>query len=96
MLFRSDCIGNKTQDWTDLFFTADVPAGTSIAFDMCTGNTPSELTSCSLSRVATVTSDGQPCAPDNLACKGRTINGVVRDGFCGNSKGNSTARATSR
>jgi hypothetical protein len=77
-----DCATNKVQDWSDLFLKADVPAGTSIAFDMWTGTTAAELTNRSYSRIATVTSISTQCANNN-ACKDQTINGVERDGFCG-------------
>ena len=80
-----DCIANQTQDWTDLFFKADVPVGTSINFDMCTGTTMSDLSSCSYSRVATVSSNGDQCSL-NADCKNAKLNGVTRDGFCGTGK----------
>jgi cysteine-rich repeat protein len=77
-----DCQTTATQDWSDLFFKADVPDGTSITFDMCTADDPTGLASCSFSRIATVVTNGGACSDSN-ACKGKVVNGVTRDGFCG-------------
>ena len=77
-----DCATNTSQDWTDLFFKADVPPGTSIDFDVCTGETEADLTGCTFSRVATVTSASGSCAT-NTDCKNLNDNGTLRDGFCG-------------
>ena len=77
-----DCATNSTPDWTDLFFEADVPDGTSIDFALCTGASTDEVDGCSFSDVATVTSAGD-CRLD-ADCRGRDIGGGVRkDGFCG-------------
>ncbi len=81
-LLDPDCTTNETQDWTDLFFKADIPPGTSIGFDVCTGDTPGDLSSCTYSHVATVTSATGACAT-NADCKNITVNGALTDGFCG-------------
>ena len=88
-LLDPDCATNTTQDWSDLFFKANVPAGTSINFDICTGDVPGDLAAppagkCTYSRVATIISGATEIAcTTNAACKGKLVNGVMRDGFCG-------------
>jgi hypothetical protein len=77
------CTTTEVQDWTDLFFHADIPPGTSVSFDMCTGETNAELATCgTLSRIATVTSVAGSCASDS-ECRGINVGGTLRDGFCG-------------
>jgi hypothetical protein len=76
-----NCITNEIQAWENLYFKADLPTGTSISFDMCTGETEDELDGCSFSRIATVTS-GASCATD-VACQNVNVGGFVRSGFCG-------------
>jgi hypothetical protein len=80
-----DCSTTVAQDWTDLFFKADIPQGTSILFDMCTAGSAADLASCSYSRVATVVSAGA-CSTSS-DCKNVNVGGVMRDGFCSTSGG---------
>jgi hypothetical protein len=82
-----DCASTEIQDWSDLYFNADVPPGTSISFDVCTADNPMELATCgspmrSFSRVATITSAAVPCANDS-DCGNVMVGSVTRDGFCG-------------
>jgi hypothetical protein len=82
-----DCATNKIQDWTDLFYTADLPVGTEVDFDLCTATTAALLaTECvgttGYSRVASVTSSSGSCAI-NSECIGVSVGGVLKDGFCG-------------
>jgi hypothetical protein len=76
-LMDAECATTDRQDWTDLYFRADIPAGTSIDFYMCTAETEAALatdcTDASYSLVATVTSIAGGCAT-NSQCPG---------GFCG-------------
>lgn len=82
-LFDANCATTAVQDWTNLFFKADMPAGTSINFDMCTADSSLGLATCSYTRIATVTSSAVGCR-SNVDCKGIVSEGVTRDGFCGN------------
>jgi cysteine-rich repeat protein len=77
-----NCITTEVQDWTDLFFTADVPSGTKIIFDMCTGALPDDLEGCTYSRIASITSSSDNCG-FNAACQNVNVGGTLRDGFCG-------------
>jgi hypothetical protein len=79
-LVDPDCVSNETQDWSDLYFNADIPAGANITFDMRTtskldmmGNP--DFSASTYSRIATVTSSSNPCAT-NADC-------VAMNGFCG-------------
>jgi hypothetical protein len=83
----ADCNTTERQDWTDLFFDADIPPGTSVDFDMCTANSSAALdTECvsasAFSRIARVTSMPGTCF-SNADCQDVDISGTVRDGFCG-------------
>jgi hypothetical protein len=79
----TSCKTNDIQDWANLFFHADIPAGTSVSFDMCTADTEAELATCgTLARIATVTSAAAACA-NNSDCLGVNVGGTMRDGFCG-------------
>ncbi|MDD9946171.1 MAG: PPC domain-containing protein, partial [Myxococcales bacterium] len=73
----ADCLGQLTQDWTDLFFKADIPVGASIEFSMCAADSLADLGSCTLNTVATVTSAGGPCTSDT-----QCLNVGGEDGFC--------------
>jgi len=71
------------QVWADLYFRADIPPGTSISFDVCTGESESDLMSdCDYTQVATVTSSSGSCATDS-ECLNVNVGGTVRSGFCG-------------
>jgi cysteine-rich repeat protein len=77
------CAVNTAQAWADLYYQADVPAGTSIEFDVCTGNDPTDLMSdCDYVRVATVTSLSGACSTHN-ECLNVMVGGIERSGFCG-------------
>jgi hypothetical protein len=77
-----DCQSNQQQDWSDLFFNADIPVGTSISFEMCTASDTAALASCSFSLIATVTSSLSTCA-SNADCRNIDLGGTFKDGFCG-------------
>ena len=90
-----DCNTNDRQNWTDLYFKADIPAGTSVDFDMCTANSQAALatdcctgtpsptcTTSNFSRIATVSSVSGSCAT-NAECQDVNVGGTVKDGFCG-------------
>ena len=78
-----DCATTVSQDWTDLYFKADVPAGTSIDFDMCTATTQAGLASCTYSRVATVSSSASSSSCTTLADCKAPPGSTAGDGFCG-------------
>ena len=79
------CVTNQVQNWTDLFFQADVPEGTSLAFDVCTAATEAELSGCTYTRIVNVTSVSVPCTPgQHDQCLGQDVGGgEIKDGFCG-------------
>jgi hypothetical protein len=82
-LSDDNCTTNKTQVWSDMYFRADIPPGTSISFDVCTADTEAELaTDCDYATVATVTSSAGSCATDS-DCSNVTVGGMTRSGFCG-------------
>jgi hypothetical protein len=77
-------VTNDLPQWSDLYFNADVPEGTSIDFELCTKEKPEDLASCVWSngtlttrKKVTVRSKGT-CASESQ-CRG--ISGYG-DGFC--------------
>ena len=72
-----ECQPAVQQDWSDVFFKAEVPDGTRIEFDMCSGETVSDLDSCTFENVITVTGSAVPCA-NNGNCQG--VAGM--NGYC--------------
>jgi hypothetical protein len=76
-LLDPQCMGTQGQLWSDLYFRAQIPAGTSIDFYLCTADDPSQFGTCSYSRIATVTSTPVSCS-DNAKCMT-----MVGDSFCG-------------
>ena len=82
-LADGSCSSNLAQAWSDLYFEADIPAGTSISFDVCTGESTTDLMSgCTYAHVATVTSSSGGCATDS-ECANIVVGGTTRTGFCG-------------
>jgi hypothetical protein len=57
------CTGNTSPDWRDLTWNADIPAGTSVGFDVCTASTLVGLDSCAFTHIATAVGGGT-CASD--------------------------------
>jgi len=82
-LADANCAGNSAQTWADLYFRADIPPGTSIGFEVCTGESQSDLMSdCDYTEVARVTSSAGSCATDS-ECQNVSFGGTTRSGFCG-------------
>ncbi|MDD9968663.1 MAG: PPC domain-containing protein, partial [Myxococcales bacterium] len=77
----SSCRTNQFPNWTDLFFDADLPPGTSISFEACSAETEAALDGCSFGTVATVVSNGATCVVSG-DCLGLDVGGVTRDGYC--------------
>jgi hypothetical protein len=75
-----DCISNAVQDWSDLFFEADMPQGTRITFDVCTASDPADLEGCVYATVGTVSSSGL-CATD-AECRDVDVGGTIQTGYC--------------
>jgi hypothetical protein len=78
----ADCSNTQQQEWTDLFYNADIPPGTSISFDACTALDPSGLENCSYSHIATASSLLKSCTK-NADCAGIDAGSGPEDGFCG-------------
>lgn len=72
-----ECDGTTQPDWTDLFFNAEMPPGTSIAFTACAGDTPADLATCTMVPVTTVTATNVVCSDDS-ECRG--VNGYCGSG----------------
>jgi hypothetical protein len=77
-----DCSNTQQQEWTDLFYDADIPPGTSISFDGCTALDPSALKGCTYSHIATASSLLKSCT-QNADCLGIDLGSGPDDGFCG-------------
>ncbi|MEY4580727.1 MAG: hypothetical protein RL701_5430, partial [Pseudomonadota bacterium] len=72
---------NELPKWSDLFFNANLPEGTSIDFQLCTGNSDSELNACTwVSPRKKVTVRAKGTCADNTQCL--NIPGYG-NGFCG-------------
>ena len=83
-LSTGSVVTNDLPTWSDLFFNADVPEGSSIDFELCTADTTAGLTSCRWSdgtsgtrKKITVRSKGS--CTDNTQC--RNVAGYG-SGFC--------------
>ena len=72
---------NRAPDWSDLYFKADIPSGTSITFSACTADDPADLAGCAYGTLATVESFGQTCVTTG-DCTGAMTPSGIRDGFC--------------
>jgi len=70
-----ECDGTLLPDWSDLYFTAEMPPGTTIEFEACAGDTIADLSACTMQTVATVTATNVPCFTD-AQCRGM-------NGYCG-------------
>ena len=70
-----ECDGTLLPDWSDLFFTAEMPPDTTIEFEACAGDSIADLDACTLQTVARVYATNVPCFTDSQ-CRG--ING-----YCG-------------
>ncbi len=71
--------------WENLYWTADVPVGSSITFNVCTSDDPNALTACSYQQVATV-SGTVACHDDTDCghgfCAGNGVCQVITSGTC--------------
>lgn len=70
-----ECDGTLLPDWSDLYFTAEMPPDTTIEFEACAGDSIADLNACTLQTVATVTATNVPCFTD-AQCRGM-------NGYCG-------------
>ena len=86
------CSGNERPDWQDLIWTADVPTGTSITFNACTGENAAALETCTYSQIATVSGVGT-CTSDAQCPVGFCSAGacqVIHGAACSSDMGCST------
>jgi hypothetical protein len=67
----SGCVGNQRPDWHDLTWSADVPQGTSVSFNVCASDKTTDLTNCPLKTLCTISG--------GIAC---TSNSQCGNGFC--------------
>lgn len=58
------CLGTEAPEWRDLSWTAAVPNGTAVSFDICTAQSQADLATCTYSHVASVNGGG-PCTLDS-------------------------------
>ncbi|MDH5672854.1 MAG: hypothetical protein OEZ06_11940 [Myxococcales bacterium] len=57
------CVGNERPDWQDLFWSADLPLGTVVRFNVCAAEIESDLNTCTMAEAAEIKSTG-PCSTD--------------------------------
>jgi len=70
-IVSSLCTGTGAPNWRSLYWTANIPANTSLVWKVCSGATDAEAAICTLRTAATVTSGG--------AC---TSSSQCSDGYC--------------
>ncbi len=58
------CFGTEAPLWKDLNWTADIPSGTTLTWNVCTANTIEELDTCTLQTAAVVQTGGS-CVNDS-------------------------------
>ena len=85
------CMGTTRPTWRDLFYTADIPDGTSLSFRVCTAEQVAQLEMCTTDLVATVQGSGTCtmdaecgsgfCAPNGV-CQLVTAGACVMDSQC--------------
>jgi hypothetical protein len=84
-LSSGGCAGNERPDWQDLFWTAEIPDGTGVDFNVCTAETLPELETCSYTHIASVRGEGS-CATDADCARGfcapEGVCQVVSSGNC--------------
>ncbi|MDB4988792.1 MAG: internalin, partial [Myxococcaceae bacterium] len=66
---NSSCVGTTAPSWRSLSWDATLPAGTSLVWSVCSGDTAAALSTCTLSRAATVTS-GSGCTSSSQCPNG--------------------------
>ncbi|MDB4990509.1 MAG: internalin [Myxococcaceae bacterium] len=66
---NSSCSGTGAPSWRSLSWDATLPAGTSMVWSVCSGDTAAALSTCTLSRAATVTS-GSGCTSSSQCPNG--------------------------
>jgi hypothetical protein len=89
--FQLGCLNTEVPDWSNLSWTAAVPAGTSVEFALCTASTAEGLKTCTVIPVAKVVGSGSCmmdsqcglgfCAPGGV-CQTITSGTCVNDSHC--------------
>ncbi|HMI92024.1 MAG TPA: hypothetical protein VK509_11700, partial [Polyangiales bacterium] len=79
--FDGSCEVTAQQEWTDLFFNADLPFGTSIDLEACTAPSKAELNGCSYAPIATVRSLIKSCSTHD-DCAAIDLGSGPVDGYC--------------
>ncbi len=76
-IYAGQCGTNERPDWSDLAWSADLPNGTKIIFELCTADSAEELDSCTYTHIVTVRSSGA-CTADSDCPQGT----CAANGYC--------------
>jgi hypothetical protein len=76
------CSPTQRPDWHDLIWTADVPQGTSVSFNVCASDKATDLQTCPLTPLCTITG-GAACIADSECGYGKCFKkGTAMTGNC--------------